>query len=108
MASDERDADDNSQRTSDGTPATEADRRPARDGESATGRNADSPEELDDEDEGNEGSEETEDGEAAPVEIEPLDTPIEAGTIDPENALFVVLGMVLTVLVVVRFLSVLP
>ena len=50
---------------------------------------------------------ETDDGER-PFEVEPLDTPIESGTIDPENALFVVLGMVLTVLVVVRFLSVLP
>lgn len=43
-----------------------------------------------------------------PFEVEPLDTPIQKGAIDPENALFVVLGMVLTVLIVVRFLSVLP
>ena len=49
-----------------------------------------------------------EDEEDLPFEVEPLDTPIEKGTIDLENALFVVLGMVLTVLVVVRFLSVLP
>ncbi|HKL28502.1 MAG TPA: hypothetical protein VJ898_04465 [Natrialbaceae archaeon] len=49
-----------------------------------------------------------EDEEELPFEVEPLDTPIEKGAIDPENALFVVLGMVLTVLVVVRFLSVLP
>lgn len=46
--------------------------------------------------------------EEPPVEFDPPDTPIEKGTIDPENALFVVLGMVLTALVVVRFLSVLP
>jgi len=55
---------------------------------------------------------ETEDGdetdEEITFEVEPLDTPIEKGAIDPENALFVVLGMVLTILVVVRFLSILP
>jgi hypothetical protein len=57
-------------------------------------------------DDGNDAT--AEDEEELPFEVEPLDTPIESGTIDPENALFVVLGMVLTVLVVVRFLSVLP
>lgn len=54
-----------------------------------------------------EGADES-DEEDVPIEIEPLDTPIEKGSVDPENALFVVLGMVLTILVVVRFLSVLP
>lgn len=108
MASDERNGDENSQRTSDGNPATEPERRPARNGDSATGKIDDIPVELDDGVEGSERGEETEAVEGASVEIEPLDTPIEAGTIDPENALFVVLGMVLTVLVVVRFLSVLP
>lgn len=43
-----------------------------------------------------------------PLDITPLDTRIETGSIDPENALFVLLGIVLTVMVVVRFLSVLP
>ncbi|MFT4889496.1 MAG: hypothetical protein ACI9YT_000405 [Halobacteriales archaeon] len=105
MASEERNEDGNSERTNDGNPATETERPPARDGDSATGRIDDMPEELD---EGGESGEETEGVEEAPVEIEPLDTPIEAGTIDPENAVFVVLGIVLTVLVVVRFLSVLP
>jgi len=103
MASDELDGDENARRTSDGTPATGAERPPVRDGDSATGSGDDIPEELEDGD-----GEETEAVEEAPVEIEPLDTPIEAGTIDPENALFVVLGIVLTILVVVRFLSVLP
>lgn len=43
-----------------------------------------------------------------PLEVNPLDTRIETGAIDPENALFVVLGMALTVMIVVRFISVLP
>jgi hypothetical protein len=72
-----------------------------------TGRIRDAMAEGDDTD-GDAGQSDETDDEAVRVEIEPLDTPIEQESIDPENALFVVLGMALTVLVVVRFLSVLP
>jgi hypothetical protein len=42
------------------------------------------------------------------VHVQTDAAPIERGTIDRENALFVVLGVLLSVLVFVEFLSVLP
>lgn len=42
------------------------------------------------------------------IEVEAPDTPIERGTIDRENALFVVLGVAISVLVFLEFLTVLP
>ncbi len=42
------------------------------------------------------------------IQIESPDTPIERGTIDRENAAFVVLGVLISVLVFLEFLSVLP
>ena len=42
------------------------------------------------------------------IRVEAPDTPIERGTIDRENAAFVVLGVLISVLVFLEFLSVLP
>jgi len=42
------------------------------------------------------------------IQIESPEAPIERGTIDRENALFVILGVVLSVVVFLEFLSVLP
>ena len=42
------------------------------------------------------------------VHVQTPEAPIERGTIDRENALFVILGVLLSVLVFVEFVSVLP
>jgi hypothetical protein len=42
------------------------------------------------------------------IQVRSLDEAVERGRVDVENALFVVLGVALSVLVVLRFLSVVP
>lgn len=47
-------------------------------------------------------------GELEGIQIRSLDEVVERGHVDVENALFVVLGVALSVLVVLRFISVVP